>query len=278
MLLFVGGSGVSYALGVIEGLLQDCASGDGRTTSVELVWTVRESDLLQHFIPHFRDLLAVSLNIPTINLNIHLHCTSTSILPSAIATHSLQYLREAAVAPNVVYGARPNLGEILGSLAERTPVGGGLAVCSCGPQPMIDGIARLVDGLERGLKVRAGVECFFECVPARFRATTPDKADLCDPPDSSLCRSFGWTDSYPAFIDLSMPLIVLNGPWLSRGSERIERCRQSYNCVNCKSCFLRVSKSSPLLRRPRLPSQPAKSRARGPPCTPHTRGAWCRPR
>jgi ferric-chelate reductase len=164
VLLVVGGSGVSFALGVIEGLLRDCTAGDGRTTSVELVWTVRESDMLQYMLPYFRDILAASLAIPTISLSIRLHCTTTSFPPAAIATHSLKHLREAGIAPTVVYGTRPDLGAILSSLAERTPTGGGLAVCSCGPQPLVDSVARLVDGMDKALKARTVVECSSECV------------------------------------------------------------------------------------------------------------------
>ena len=115
-------------------------------------------------LPYFHDILAASLAIPTLNLSIRLHCTSQSFPPAAAATHSLKHLREAGVVPTVVYGARPDLGAILRSLAERTPTGGGLAVCSCGPQPMVDGVARLVDGMDKELRARTVIECSFECV------------------------------------------------------------------------------------------------------------------
>lgn len=182
VLIVVGGSGVSYALSVLEGIVQDCLKGDGRSADVELVWTVRESGvsptpisfaleclltprlrpaLLQHTLPYFQDILTGALSVPTLNITIRLFCTAQTAPPRS-RSHSLEYLRDVCVAPQVTYGQRPDVKMVLDSLAERTRVGGGLAVCACGPQGMVDGVAKMVDGMHKGRKASIGVECSIE--------------------------------------------------------------------------------------------------------------------
>jgi NAD(P)H-flavin reductase len=43
VMIVIGGSGVSFGLAHLEGLVSDCLAGDGRTREVELVWIVREA-------------------------------------------------------------------------------------------------------------------------------------------------------------------------------------------------------------------------------------------
>lgn len=186
--VIVGGSGISYGLAVVEGIVQDCLSGNGRTSDVELVWTVRESgaspsarapadvsrltiirlvplELLAHTLPYFHEILQAALDIPAFTITVRLHCTASSFPPASVAALSLKALRgNRSLAPVVVYGERPDLQTVVDSLAVRTHAGGGLAVCSCGPQALVDGVARLVDDMDKDRKARVGVECTSECV------------------------------------------------------------------------------------------------------------------
>lgn len=43
VMIVVGGSGISFALAQLEGIVSDCLSGSGRTREVEMVWIVREA-------------------------------------------------------------------------------------------------------------------------------------------------------------------------------------------------------------------------------------------
>lgn len=49
VLLGAGGSGVSYILGVANGIIADCRAGKAVTRNLDIVWTVRDRGQFEFF-------------------------------------------------------------------------------------------------------------------------------------------------------------------------------------------------------------------------------------
>jgi len=196
VMIVVGGSGVSFALAQLEGIVSDCLAGDGRTREVELVWIVREAgelrfsasvprlcrrttkqiesdaplsllsaELLDYLLPSFQSIINLSQSIPSLSLSIRLACTSRAPIPTSASTR-LRPLRLADSAtpistssklvPTITYSRRPDLVSLFDGLLKRTRIGGGVGICACGPTPLVESVEKFVDEVDEGRARRVG--------------------------------------------------------------------------------------------------------------------------
>lgn len=181
-----GGSGITYALGVLQDLLQKDREGRSRLKCVELVWSVQDPSAILPLLHHFSYLLAQS--------NSKLYYTSLTISVSYTRCfanpppHVLKALQHLPAGLRVTPG-RPKLQSTLNSVVDRAcalfhrgiedgdrrrggadgkSTGGrpsGVFVTVCGPQGLAEDVRKAVRSVESDRRKRCGgVELFDECV------------------------------------------------------------------------------------------------------------------
>ncbi|KIP02275.1 hypothetical protein PHLGIDRAFT_96160 [Phlebiopsis gigantea 11061_1 CR5-6] len=187
-LVVAGGSGITYALGVVQDLLQKDRDGRSRLKCIELVWSVQDPSAILPLLHHFSFLLAQS--------NSKLYYTSLQISVSYTRCfanpppHVVKVLQHLPAGLRVSPG-RPKLQNILNSVVDRAcalfhrgleddgrrakPAGrsadskragsrpAGVFVTVCGPQSMAEDLRRVVRSVDPDRRKRAGgVEMFDE--------------------------------------------------------------------------------------------------------------------
>ncbi|KDQ20918.1 hypothetical protein BOTBODRAFT_26929 [Botryobasidium botryosum FD-172 SS1] len=143
VLLVAGGSGVSYILGVAEGIAQDSARGRARTRELTLVWSVRNYAAAVDILPHFAHTIALAPAHLIFSIKIYItatkrtsNCTPFLCLPKEYA----KYERYIELLPG-----RPEYNAILcdaSDAAFRHCKVGGTGVGVCGPAGMVAALKR----------------------------------------------------------------------------------------------------------------------------------------
>lgn len=164
VILFAGGSGISFAASVLEEIVGQAIDGTCRTRNVTLVWTMKALECVDWYQEMFNALVALATNRAALNIRMKLYVTgparsdycpiaNASVIPSRPDIDSLV---EAAVE------------DVLTDLASKTYEcvrGGGVAVGTCGPDQLVRAVRKAVSGVTRARAVKAGgivahSECF----------------------------------------------------------------------------------------------------------------------
>lgn len=158
--LVAGGSGISFALGMLEELVAADEAGASNLTSIELIWSVPDPRALTPFLPQLESLLA--------------RTRTASVRVSVFYTRALQDAQMRMYLPPAVSIAagRPRMPSVLDALLTRTITAGrggammsGAVVGVCGPPAMGAEVAAAVNGVNAHLRRSVGgVELHTECV------------------------------------------------------------------------------------------------------------------
>ncbi|PSR76381.1 hypothetical protein PHLCEN_2v8477 [Hermanssonia centrifuga] len=163
-LLVAGGSGITFALGVLQDLLQKDLEGRSRLKCIELVWSVQDPSAVLPLLPLFSALLAQSSSRPyytTVNISVsYTRCFSN---PPEHVSKTLSRLPPGLT----VTPGRPKLQSTLASVVDRAcalfhrgreNVGApaGVLVTVCGPQGLAEDVRKAVRRIEPERRKRAG--------------------------------------------------------------------------------------------------------------------------
>ncbi|GAA5837137.1 hypothetical protein JCM11251_005264 [Rhodosporidiobolus azoricus] len=153
--LFAGGSGITFAASILEELIHLAQQGQLRTRTVTLVWVFKELECVEWYQAFFAGLIEVAREKTCLNVRILLHVTnlsSNATLDSPIPFTSLRRGRpSASILLNTV------IDEVLDSVKRKgVPRGGGIAVGTCGPHPLVDQVRLAVAGVEKERAVGVG--------------------------------------------------------------------------------------------------------------------------
>ena len=160
-MLVAGGSGLTFALAVLEDLIGSALRGGRRrrtrTRIIALVWTVRDADMVRTFAGQLQALLDLARGLVFFSIRIHITGPPTAYDPDK--------LRQQVPAANLFAG-RPELTPLVNGIVSaligppdvwrNTPCRGGLHVLACGPSEVIVGVRRAVGGIARARAVQAG--------------------------------------------------------------------------------------------------------------------------
>lgn len=180
-----GGSGITFALGLVQDLLQKDLEGRSRLKAIELAWSVQDpceypslalrpsSDADSYvsaaavlpLLPLFSAMLEQSSSRPyyaTLNINVsYTRCFSSST-PDAVTKMLARLPAGLTVTPG-----RPKLQSTLATVVDRATMlfhGGrenrgapaGVLVTVCGPQGLAEDVRKAVRGIEPARRRRAG--------------------------------------------------------------------------------------------------------------------------
>ncbi|CAD6590389.1 MAG: hypothetical protein TREMPRED_005719 [Tremellales sp. Tagirdzhanova-0007] len=157
VLVVVGGSGVSFGLGVIRGLISDMYHGRALCKHLTLVWTVRHQNHLEALVPIFEAMLSSASNLESVQPDFHLDlilCSTAPVDPLARNVEKksagseldrLSRLETPATRVRVL-NRRPDVSGILTEVLRNT-LGGGVGVGVCGPGMLVEGMQRFVHAL-----------------------------------------------------------------------------------------------------------------------------------
>jgi hypothetical protein len=195
----VGGSGITFALSVVQELVQRDLEGSSRVKVIELIWCIQDHGM------------SFASNMPIISLTILgvISASLTPILPlftSLIQKSTITPLRisvsytRATVDPvekkEYVAGltltpSRPRFGKVLDAVISRAvSLGSGVIVGVCGPLSLSDEVARAIAGVDvRRREAVGGIELHEEYVSLTFllSLTTVDLVDNLG------CSTGNWT-------------------------------------------------------------------------------------
>ncbi|KAF8880563.1 hypothetical protein BD779DRAFT_1788575 [Infundibulicybe gibba] len=144
----VGGSGVTFALSVVEDLIRKDLKGESRVKHIDVIWTVQDPASLAPLAPQFTALIQRSIFTP---LKISVYYTRAPI--GKFPFDSEFFHPGLTLAPG-----RPRVGKVLDAAISRAVVLGsgakdesritGLLVGTCGPVELADDVAKAVDEVE----------------------------------------------------------------------------------------------------------------------------------
>ena len=160
-MLVAGGSGLTFALSVLEDLIGSALRGGRRrrtrTRIIALVWTVRDADMVRTFAGQLQALLDLAKGLVFFSIRIHITGPPTEYDPDK--------LRRAIPAANLFAG-RPDIAPLVDGIVNaligppdvwrNTPCRGGLHVLACGPPNVIVSVRKAVGGVARARAVQAG--------------------------------------------------------------------------------------------------------------------------
>ncbi|GAA5913972.1 ferric reductase family protein [Sporobolomyces salmoneus] len=163
VLLFAGGSGITFCASILEELVARAARGDSNNREVTLIWSMRDLECIEWYRSLFTSLVSVVDSETSLDLSIYLHVTSTPNLPSMSPVPN-SYL--SSTRPNSSAYLSRSISTLLYSLSNpdssatsiamsTVPNGGGLGVGVCGPQGLVPGMREAISQVpkERALKV-----------------------------------------------------------------------------------------------------------------------------
>ena len=143
--LVAGGSGITFALSVVQDLIQQDLKGWSRVKIIELVWTVRDPESARPFMPLLVSLIEQSVYTP---VHVSIHYTRAM---SARAKRPLLLLQHPAL---TLTAGRPRVQKVLDAAIWQTvSLGGGkkdgqrvggVVVGVCGPAALGDDVNRAV--------------------------------------------------------------------------------------------------------------------------------------
>ncbi|KAF8634778.1 hypothetical protein AX15_000734 [Amanita polypyramis BW_CC] len=167
VVLVIGGSGITFALSVIEDLVQKSLDAESNVKVIELIWMIQNPDAMTTLLPLF-----TSLAHACPYLSILIHYTRAQALyqdEKNGTSNGLQQLR--AIPPGLsiaVHPGRPGrirLLSIMENAITRTTAGQdgapqsatrGMLVGVCGPQRMNEDVTAAVNGISSNLRTQIG--------------------------------------------------------------------------------------------------------------------------
>ncbi|GAA5839445.1 hypothetical protein JCM5353_008703 [Sporobolomyces roseus] len=161
VLLFAGGSGITYCASIFEELVGKAARGESMNRDIMLVWSMRDLESLEWYRSLLASLLKVVELETSLSVSIYLHITATADLPS-ISPIPCSYL--SSTRPNPASYLSRSISTALHSLTTQDtsnprgfvlPNGGGLGVGVGGPGGLGNRVREAISkvGKERALKV-----------------------------------------------------------------------------------------------------------------------------
>ncbi|KAF7364517.1 Ferric reductase transmembrane component 5 [Mycena venus] len=139
-MFIVGGGGITFALSVIQELIQQDSRGESRVRVIELIWIVQDASSLMPLIPQFSAMIHQSTNT---RLTISVHYTKAVV----------GKIRFTGLQPGITLTpGRPGLiAAIEGTVSYTASIGGGnagvhsgLIVGVCGPVALADDVSKAV--------------------------------------------------------------------------------------------------------------------------------------
>ncbi|KAJ9091924.1 hypothetical protein QFC21_007037 [Naganishia friedmannii] len=173
VLVVVGGSGISFGLGVIQGLLSNIRQGKAACTKLSLVWIVRDRENLEALEYQLRSVIDIATSLGSSRSDFHLSLilcfTSRSHADSRSDelegdSPKLNFLNdiESSSLSVKILNSRPELREILTGIVKVT-LRGGVGVGVCGPSGLVQSVEKHVRALPKAEKKRVdGVEVHAE--------------------------------------------------------------------------------------------------------------------
>ena len=145
--MIAGGSGISFALSVIQDLVQKDLKAESRVKVIELVWVVRDPESLAALLPNLTSLIERS-TLTALRINVFYTRAAAgnfSLTPETFCQSGL-----------TLTPGRPRFSSVLDSAISRIvglgPKDGekitGLVVAVCGPTGLVDDVADAVSGVE----------------------------------------------------------------------------------------------------------------------------------
>jgi len=147
--LVAGGSGISYAMSVLDDMLQKHARGKSHVRVIEVIWTVMDPDSLYSLLPELIPLMQPrSSPHASLSLRFNVHWTRASSRPPRVPRTALpqgMYLRAGrpdifATLQSVMSGVRAAYSKSRGG----SDLPSGVVIGSCGPAALMDDAARAV--------------------------------------------------------------------------------------------------------------------------------------
>ncbi|KAI0261234.1 hypothetical protein BC834DRAFT_972832 [Gloeopeniophorella convolvens] len=147
--LVAGGSGISYAMSVLDDMLQKHACGKSHVRFIEVIWSVTDPDSLYALLPDLLPLMRPRASPHTaLSLRFTVHWTRASSRPPRVPRVPLppgMHLRAGrpdihATLQSVIAGVRATYASKRGGPDAPS----GVVIGSCGPDALIDDAARAV--------------------------------------------------------------------------------------------------------------------------------------
>ncbi|WWD19441.1 hypothetical protein CI109_103901 [Kwoniella shandongensis] len=170
VLIVVGGSGISFGLGVTAGLLAEAKKGRAACMNLTLVWTVRTKAELDGLGRQLQDLVASALKVtdsqPDFRLTLILSHTvllDLGIPPVEVAEEKVEKTKITSLLKEMetdtisvqLRSGRPDLKQILEDVV-RTTAKGGVGVGVCGPHALSYHVEELVFNVTQEDRKRVG--------------------------------------------------------------------------------------------------------------------------
>ncbi|TVY94022.1 Ferric/cupric reductase transmembrane component [Lachnellula willkommii] len=153
VVLIAGGSGASFTFGIAIDLLRKL--GTSQTTTIEFIWTIRESEMLEWFSEQLKELTASPL------VNVRIFSTRGSTSDNTLVSHSSDEEKNSSMDPstssknthdiekqiaspvssaNMVYSpqiGRPDIATIINEIVEKAEDNNRVVVAACGPDNLM---------------------------------------------------------------------------------------------------------------------------------------------
>ncbi|TVY20703.1 Ferric/cupric reductase transmembrane component 2 [Lachnellula arida] len=153
VVLIAGGSGASFTFGIAIDLLRKL--GTSQTTTIEFIWTIRESEMLEWFSEQLKELTASPL------VNVRIFSTRGSTSDNTLVSHSSDEEKNSSMDPStssknthdiekqiaspvssadMVYSpqiGRPDIATIINEIVEKAEDNDRVVVAACGPDSLM---------------------------------------------------------------------------------------------------------------------------------------------
>jgi len=153
VVIIVGGSGITFALSVVQDLIQKDLAGKSKVKVIDVIWTVQDPASLLPLVPLFMSMIQQSIFTP---VRISVHYTRAPLGKLPFRSHPglslspgrprIAKVLDAAISRAVSLGAGPK------DLERIT----GLLVAVCGPVGLGDEVAKAVDVVEPSRRDQVG--------------------------------------------------------------------------------------------------------------------------
>ncbi|KAH8823322.1 hypothetical protein DL96DRAFT_270256 [Flagelloscypha sp. PMI_526] len=158
-MIVAGGSGISFALSIVQDLIQKDLTGQSRVKIINLVWSVRDPNAMGPLIPIFTALLEQAFYT---KLRISVYYTRTHSLETKLSFNQAYFPATLSLSPG-----RPKLTKVLDSVLSRTVQLGnnggkdelglsGVVVAVCGPVGLGDECSRVVAKVDPARRDQVG--------------------------------------------------------------------------------------------------------------------------
>ncbi|KAL8292851.1 hypothetical protein RQP46_000545 [Phenoliferia psychrophenolica] len=164
VVLFAGGSGVTFAAAVLEELVGQACDGVCRTRQVTVVWSMKTIECADWYQELFNSLLDIARTRTSLDVQICLFVTGPRQGDFNPIPDAQLYFKRPDIA-RIIDGTVDDIITSIGIKGSGLERGGGIAVGTCGPDPLVRAVRTAVGGVERSRAVSAGgivahSECF----------------------------------------------------------------------------------------------------------------------